>query len=122
MGVTIDRQGYWRLLRIAAFAALCAAIGLSGWLYVQHATEQLLEEEARLDAQAWSGYLSRNLQDLPAIARGEIPSSRSLSYLEQARQMGGVYLFRVYDSEGRLKLRSDDFYNRLGFNQPIEKS
>jgi diguanylate cyclase (GGDEF)-like protein len=115
------RQGHWRLVWIAAFAALCAVIGLSGWLYVQHATEQLLEEEARLDAQDWSGYLSRNLHDLSAIARGETPSLHSISILEQARQMGGLYLFRVYDAEGRLKLRSDDFYNRLGFNQPIEK-
>jgi len=117
----ILNQAHWRFLRIAAFAVLCAVIGLSGWLYVQRATEQLLEEEARLDAQAWSDYLSRNLHDLPAIARGETPSAQSVSYLEQARQMGGVYLFRVYDSEGRLKLRSDDFYNRLGLNQPIEK-
>ena len=110
-----------RLLRIAAFAVLCAVIGFAGWFYVHRATAQLLEEEARLDAQDWSDYLSRNLQDLAAIARGEAPSSQTVSYLEQARQMGGVYLFRVYDSEGRLKLRSDDFYNRLGFNQPIEK-
>ena len=117
----ILNQAHWRLLQIAAFAVLCIVTGLSGWLYVQHATEQLLEEEARIDARNWSAYLSRNLRDLPAIARGESPSSQTVSYLEQARQMGGVYLFRVYDSEGRLKLRSDDFYNRFGFNQPIEK-
>ncbi len=121
MGGQIHKQGHWRLLWIAAFAALCAVIGLSGWLYVQRATEQLLEEEARLDAQDWSDYLSRNLHDLPAITRGEAPSLHSISILQQAQQMGGVYLFRIYDAEGRLKLRSDDFYNRLGYNQPIEK-
>ncbi len=121
MDVGIDRQGYWRLLRIAAFLALYAVIGLSGWLYVQRAAEQLLQEEARQDAQVWSAYLSRNLHDLPAIAGGETPSPNSIALLEQARQIGRVYLFRVYDSEGRLKLRSDVFYNRLGFNQPIER-
>ncbi|MGQ0484465.1 MAG: putative bifunctional diguanylate cyclase/phosphodiesterase [Hyphomicrobiales bacterium] len=117
----IHKPGHWRLLWIAAFAALCAVIGLSGWLYVQSATEQLLEEDAHLDARDWSGYLARNLRDLPAIARGETPSLHSISILEQAGQMGGLYLFRIYDPEGRLKLSSGDFYNRLSFNQPIER-
>jgi predicted signal transduction protein with EAL and GGDEF domain len=86
---------------------------------VQHATTGLMEAEARADAQTWASYLRRNLPDLPRITAGGAPSSETLAFLSQARDVGGVFSFRVYNNEGLLQLRSEDFGRRLSRNQPI---
>ena len=107
------KSAYGRFLPGLAIAALCISLGLCGFLVLQRATNGLLEADAREDAENWNGYLSRSLPDLPAIARGADLSEANLNIFRQSMGMGRIYAFRVYDRDGQLKLRSDDFLKRL---------
>ena len=108
-----------RYTPLLAFLTLSIAVATLGFMFVRHATTELLEAEARTDAENWASYLARNIPDLPQIAEGQLPSSATIALLEQARHAGRIYSFRVYDRQGLLKLRSDDFSKTLSRNQPI---
>ena len=121
MGGNIERMLSRRYVAAAAFLLLSLLIGLAGAVFVQRTTTGLLEAEARLEAERWSAYLSHNIADLQSVAKGQSPSMETLRFITQAREVGQVYSFRVYDSAGRLMLRSDDFDLPLNRNRSIEK-
>jgi predicted signal transduction protein with EAL and GGDEF domain len=115
------KSGYGRSLPALGFAALCLTIGLLGFLFMQWSTQTLLAADAREEAESWAGHLLRSLPNLPAVARGTAPSGANLELLRLSAGAARIYEFRVYDRNGLLKLRSDDFYGRLSIDQPVEK-
>jgi diguanylate cyclase (GGDEF)-like protein len=87
---------------------LGSIIALAGVGLVARTTERMLRADAAIEAQNWAIYLARNVPDFREILSGKKPSSSSLVFFSQSRQIGRVYRFLIYDRSGRLHLRSDD--------------
>ncbi|MFT3987702.1 PAS domain-containing protein [Aestuariivirga sp.] len=104
---TLEKFRGWRYLPVAAFLLLTLLIGVAGAAFVQKVTGKLLENEARLEAERWAAYLSRNISDISAVANGSAPSEQTLRFIAQARDAGRLYSFRIYDNAGNAMLRSD---------------
>ncbi len=97
-----------RSLPVLGLALLCLIVGTLGYLFMHQATQRLLEAEARIDARRWSSYFSSNFKELGPIAAGVVPSLAARDYLKAMRSGGYLVSFRVYDTEGFLKLQSRD--------------
>ena len=110
-------SGAWPM---AGFALLCLFVGLLGFTFIHASTRQLLEAEARLDAEQWSRDLLQDVDDLKRIAAGNPPAAATVNYLEHARRTGQVFSFRVYDAGGLLRLRSVSLGRKMPLDQPIE--
>ncbi len=96
-----------KLVPAIGLLVLCIMAGLLGFSLVQSATRQLLEAEARIDAQRWSDYLSANIPDLPAIVAGAAPAPQSLDLLKRGLAGGHLLSIRIYDAKGILTLQPD---------------
>jgi len=92
----------------AAVALFCALIAAMGILFVTRATTELLKADAEMVTDEWANYIVSNVPDLSEISQGETPSTESVIFFEQARQVGRVYAFSIYDPDGRLILKSDE--------------
>lgn len=91
------------LLSASLFLALFAVALLGARFTIDH----LLHRDALTTGSSWAKYVAHNLKDIEAIARGESPSTESLSVLEQARDVGQVYRYTIYDGDGNLMIYSD---------------
>ena len=107
MAGTFEKFRGRHYLPVGAFLLLTLLIGLAGVAFVQQVTGKLLENEARLEAERWAAYLSRNITDIAAVANGSAPSEETLRFIAQARDAGRIYSFRIYDNAGNPMLRSD---------------
>ncbi len=83
-------------------------IAIAGTGLVARTTDRMLKSDARIEAENWSSYLTLNITDYQQILEGVAPSPASQTFFEQARQVGRVYRFKLYDLTGRLRLSSDD--------------
>lgn len=115
-----DRKTLSGLAPTLGFVLLSALVGFAGIAFVQTATRQLLEAEARIDAQQWSRDLARTIPDLPTIITGGEPTTETLTYLDRMRHLGQITSFRVYDAKGQLKLSWGSQSPGLGQDQRIE--
>jgi diguanylate cyclase (GGDEF)-like protein len=95
---------------------LLLAIGLMGllflavWAVVLVATgtvNQLLRQDAEAAGEAWARYLAANVTDLEAIVAGGAPSAESMAFFEKAQAVGDVFLYKIFDAQGVLRLSSD---------------
>ena len=102
-------------------ALLCVFGGLLGLAFVQFSARQLLEAEARLDAEQWSRDLARDIPGLKSLAAGGTPSAATISYLQQTQGFSPVLSFRVYDAGGLLKLWPEGASQAQSQGQAIEK-
>jgi diguanylate cyclase (GGDEF)-like protein len=91
------------LLSASLFLALFAIALLGARFTIDH----LLHRDAVTTGNSWAKYVANNLRDIEAIAQGKSPSVESLAVLEQARQVGQVYRYTIYDGDGNLMIYSD---------------
>ncbi len=111
-----------RLWAVAGFIALCATVGLSGFLFLNFMTSYLLELEAREHSSEWTNQLARNVLQFPKITSGAANQEALVAFFFRNSVNGGrVYKYQVYDETGHLKLSSDDKQQRTGIGQPVEK-
>ncbi len=91
------------ILSASLFLALIA-IALFGARYT---VDHLLYRDAVSTGHSWAKYIANNLKDIEAVAQGGTPSAESLSVLEQARQVGNVYRYKIFDGDGNMMVFSD---------------
>ena len=94
----------WYLLIFAV--AIVALIG-GAVLIEQATTEHLLYDDAASTGQGWAEDVKAHVGDLDAIAAGAAPSADSQIFLNQVKQVGQVFLYKIYDASGALRLVSD---------------
>ena len=90
----------------AAIAALLLAGG--GALLNESVSASLLRQDAEAQALAWADDLSANLPDLPALVERHPPSPQAQARLAMARDIGGVFRYKIFDRRGDLVFVSDD--------------
>jgi len=94
------------LLGASLIVFLLAAVWAS-FLVTSQAVNQLLHQDAEAEGEAWASYLAANIRDLPQIVAGENPSTESMSFFEKAQKVGDVFLYKIFDPQGGLRLASD---------------
>jgi diguanylate cyclase (GGDEF)-like protein len=83
-------------------AAVWAAISVTS-----RAVNQMLHQDAEASGEAWARYLAANVADLEAIVAGARPSAESLAFFEKAQKIGDVFLYKIFDAKGGLRLVSN---------------
>jgi diguanylate cyclase (GGDEF)-like protein len=91
---------------LALIGFLLAAIW-AGIFVSSRTVNELLAQDAKAEGEAWTRYLAANVRDLEAIIAGSEPSAESMTFFEQAQQVGDVFLYKIYDAQGGLRLSSD---------------
>jgi diguanylate cyclase (GGDEF)-like protein len=119
-GKSVDVRKPVAIIVGSAFALIAASIGV-----VRHYTDNFLRNEATNRAQTWAGNLIENVSDLPDIVMGSVPSDESVVFFEQARAVGDVWRFRLFDESGKLILvsnqigKTNTFSETLATQQPL---
>ena len=106
----------WRPIFVAAVSA--AAILAASLIVVRHNTDYLLRSDATSRAQVWAANLTDHVADLPEIVGGAQPSDESVVFFEQARAIGDVWKYQLYDATGQLILVS----NQIGRTHTFKES
>ena len=91
--------------RIEATAAvICGALLVftMSVFAVRYFADEMLETDASRRARDWSANLVSHVADLPDILAGELPSDESIVFFEQAKLVGDVWQYRIYDAGGKL--------------------
>lgn len=90
------------LLALALLAAGAAAVN-------ELAARRLLHADAEATGRAWAADLRDRLgPELPALLARRPPSLEALEALDQARRVGGVFRYKLFDMGGTLVFISDD--------------
>ncbi len=92
-------------ISVGILAAIAIA-GLSAWVLRYH-VNQLMRTDARHRATDWSANLLDNVADLREIIAGEVPSDESVLFFEQARIIGNVWDYKIFDVQGQLVIASN---------------
>ena len=125
----LDRQmkgGRWsvrldqRHLPLLGLGVLCFLVGLLGYTFMQSTARQLLEAEARIDAERWSRFISFHAADLPSVAGGAPPNPAIESLIRGGLSGSSVVAFRVYDMAGRLKMQSGPGLDPFLLGKPVD--
>ena len=95
----------WRLVGLLTLG--CALLTASGYFLVHRSVDNLLRAEAERTAQEWAQYFVKRIPDLEAIANGAVPSLSDMDVMENVRNMGSVFLFKLFDRNGHLRLVAD---------------
>ncbi len=75
--------------------------------------DRTIEETAERTSIAWADFISSRLTDIEGtVASGQL-SEADRVFLNDMRQFGDVFRFKLFDQNGRLVLISDDFDSRL---------
>ena len=121
--MTARKSKSWngKAMPMAGFVLLSLLVGLLGFSFVETSTRQLLEAEARIDAEQWTRDFSRQIADLNNISAGSQPSAATIAFLRDARRLGRVFSFRIYNAQGVLMLRSDDLGKQPSGNRTVDK-
>jgi diguanylate cyclase (GGDEF)-like protein len=92
---------------LAVLAVVVVALVGGAFLVERGAIDRFLYDDAVASGRSWTEYLASNLTDLDGIAAGKEPSAASRAFLDQAKKVGQVFLFKIYDATGRVRYESD---------------
>lgn len=81
---------------------------LAGSVILDRTATEMVKREAERNGHAWSRYVGAQMPHLGAIAKGTPPSVSDILFLSAMRHFGDVFRFKLFDSNGRLALVSDD--------------
>jgi diguanylate cyclase (GGDEF)-like protein len=95
---------WYPYLLVAVLFALAGGATLIERLAIDH----LLHDDAVSTGRNWADYLVRNVDDLTAIAAGKEPSAASRAVFAEAKKVGQIFLYKIYDAEGVVRFASDD--------------
>jgi signal transduction histidine kinase/DNA-binding response OmpR family regulator len=95
----------------AVYALLVAAAGLlalGGYWLLDITADKIVATQAERTSVGWANYASAQLPRLEEILDGGPITESEREFLRGVRDFGGVFRFKLFDLEGRLRLVSDD--------------
>ena len=103
---------FWSRSRVIAVVAMMpvalVVIVISGAFILSHASNRIVADNAESISMGWANYLGGELDRIEEIAAGASIRPDEEAFLDRARQFGDVFRFKIFDSEGHLRLVSDD--------------
>ncbi|MDP2619038.1 MAG: methyl-accepting chemotaxis protein, partial [Hyphomicrobiales bacterium] len=98
--------------RVVMGMAMCLVVLIGGsYFLIVSTVDVLIKKDAEAAALGWANYFSRSLDEIEQIAAGKMLSAENKSFIEEARSIGQVFRFNLFDSDGRIRLVSDDLDN-----------
>jgi diguanylate cyclase (GGDEF)-like protein len=107
-----------KLIRLFWILAMAMALLLAAFFLVTGSVRHLVNSESAHRAEAWAQSLMSQVGDLQEIVAGEDPSEDSIMFMEQARTIGDVWQYMLFDKSGKLVLVS----SQLGRSNTFDKS
>ena len=98
---------------LGALVVVFSILIFGTWVTAKLTINSLLYQGATSTAQKWARYLAANVGDLEQIARGELPSTASMSFFKAAQKSGDVFRYEIFNREGYSQLISDSTSIRL---------
>lgn len=99
-------RGRELILSAGVFLALFGIALFGARLTIDH----LMYRDALTTGHQWANFVVQKIQDLEEIIKGKEPSEHSLVVLEQARHVGQVYRYKIFDADGHLLLYSNGIH------------
>ncbi len=96
-----------RLRAVIAGGVVLSIVCYVAVFLARQTIDGLLRAEAETAALAWANYLSGQMDDLDRVLEGHRPSRRSAELLEGAQKIGTVFLYKLFDADGRLLFDSN---------------
>ena len=93
---------------ISLMFGACALLIASLMFLILEIADRTVTANAERVSVAWADYISSRLSNIEEIVSGRPLSAPDREYLEQVRQLGDVFRFKMFDETGKLILISDD--------------
>ncbi len=106
--------------RIALFSALAVGLLAFGYLTVVTSADRLIQSESRFRTDAWAESMLTQVPDIKEIIEGEQPSEDSILFMEQARTIGDIWEYKLYNKEGKLVLVSSQLGRTHRFTDTLD--
>lgn len=81
--------------------------GVGAYL-LNESSEKLIKQQAERKAVAWAEYIGATLPRISEIAEGGTLSNEELKFLEDVREFGDVFRFKLFNSKGQLSYLFDE--------------
>lgn len=88
----------------AAIMAIWASVGYG----VNKAVENAIFRESVDKATHWASYMAERIPELEALVDTGVPNEEQRTVMNEVRQLGDVFRFKLFTADGRLSLVSDD--------------
>ena len=101
--------------RRVALLILAVATFIGGAVAIERLTiSRLLHDDAVSTGRSWAEFMAKNIGDLKEIAAGGNATQETETFLSNVKTVGRVFLFKIYDAEGRPRFVSDDLPEESG--------
>ncbi|WP_139792995.1 diguanylate cyclase domain-containing protein [Pseudophaeobacter leonis] len=98
------------MTRLFALAVTAATIAI--WFLINalssYYVERAIFKDAAEKAMHWGSYMSERVPELEQLVATGVPSQEQVKVIRQIRSLGDVFRFKLFDSEGRLVIISDE--------------
>jgi diguanylate cyclase (GGDEF)-like protein len=99
----------WSSYRRPALLIAAVVVFIGGGVAIERLTiTRLLHDDAVSTGRKWTEFLAKNIGDLSQIASGGAAAKETEALLSEVKTIGRIFLFKIYDAEGRPRLISDD--------------
>jgi diguanylate cyclase (GGDEF)-like protein len=102
----------WKFATIIA-VVLGTLVG-GTWAIQTFTIQRLLYQDAVSTGHDWASHLAQNVRDIADIARGERPSPATMTFFETAKGSGGVFRYKIFAPDGRLRFVVPDDLSTSG--------
>ena len=93
---------------VCAIVLMFAGLAFGGHFLLDRVADRLIAAEAERTSFAWGEYVASQLDRVGAIADGAELTGEETEFLQGVIRYGDVFRFKLFDSQGRLQLVSDD--------------
>ncbi len=93
-------------LLLVALPLVFAAIGIAGYSVLNWTSDRIVARQAERISLAWAKEFALNLDRIEEIASGAPLNEVDLQFIGHARGLGDVFLFKLFDRTGNLRLVS----------------
>ncbi len=107
-------QDFWTATKHHLNGKLVALLLMGGLLvasvsygFVQHSVDGLLRSEAGRTAEQWARHFVKRMPNIEAIAAGRALSRNEERIITELQEFGSVFLFKLFDAKGKLRLVSN---------------
>ncbi|MEZ5872266.1 MAG: response regulator [Nitratireductor sp.] len=97
----------------ASVVFMCAVLGGGAYYLVFDTVDKLVIRDAQTTSRHWARHFAETMGDIEAIASGGALSDEDVNLIRQAEKIGSVFRFKLFDSQGRLRLISDELEKEL---------
>lgn len=109
-----------RLALIIALAlGVFAALTFVGVTAFNATLERIVIEQAERTSIAWARYIGNRMNRIEDIAKGAPLSEEEQKFLNGVRGFGDIFRFKLFDTQGRIRLISDDLHTDLANNPTV---